>query len=293
MGGRVIFMISSHLKQRLLMSSISILGLFFCIYYSYTDYFKPVFILLNTGIASLALLEYYRLTQNKGFQPLIPFGIGSSIIYVIAVGWSLHHTHLGPLPAFILLGSFLLFFLQFFKQQNAPLGNLAITVFGIIYLTIPLSYGVRINYFFSPDAVEDGRVCLAYVLLVSKMSDVGAYFVGKILGKIKLAPLISPKKTIEGALGGLGASLLASLFFTLVFPHSFPLTIGQSFWLGLLIGILAQLGDLAESVLKRDAGVKDSSHLPGFGGILDMVDSLVFTLPLMYLMLQVYVIDHL
>ncbi len=282
---------SSQLKQRLLMSSIGTLGLFFCIYYSYTDYFKPIFILFNAAIISLALLEYYQLTQNKGFQPLVSLGIGSSIVYVIAVAWSTHHPQAGPLPAFILLGSFLLFFLQFFKQQNSPLGNLAITAFGIVYLTIPLSCGVRINYFFPPDALQDGRLCLAYVLLVSKMCDVGAYFVGKILGKTKLAPLISPKKTLEGALGGLGAALLTSLFFTFLFPTALPLTIGQSFWLGIVIGILAQLGDLAESVLKRDAGVKDSSHLPGLGGILDMVDSLVFTLPLMYLMLQMYVIN--
>lgn len=281
---------SSQLKQRLLMSSIGTLGLFFCIYYSYTDYFKPIFILFSAAMISLALLEYYHLTQNKGFQPLVYLGIGSSIVYVIAVAWSTHHLHAGPLPAFILLGAFLLFFLQFFKQQSAPLGNLAVTVFGIIYLTIPLSYGLRINYFFPPDAMQDGRVCLAYVLLVSKMGDVGAYVVGKILGKIKLAPLISPKKTLEGALGGLGASVLTSIFFTFFFPTSLPLTIGQSFWLGIVIGILAQLGDLAESVLKRDAGVKDSSHLPGLGGILDMVDSLVFTLPLMYLMLQMHVL---
>ncbi len=288
-------MMSSQFKQRLLMGSLGIVGLFICIYYSYLSLFKPIFILLNAGVISLALLEYYHLAQHKGFQPLTTLGISCSIVYIASFIFSLHHATLAALPSLILLGSFLLFFLMFFNQRIPPLGNLAVTLFGIVYLTIPLSCSIRINYFFSPGALEDGRLWLAYVLIISKMNDIGAYFFGKTLGKTKLAPTISPKKTLEGALGGMITALMTSILFAIFFPTSaipaaFKITLGQSIWLSLLLSLFAQLGDLAESLLKRDAGVKDSSHLPGLGGLLDIVDSLVFTLPLMYLLLQMHLV---
>jgi phosphatidate cytidylyltransferase len=285
-------MISKQFKQRLLISIFGILALIFSIYYSYTPVFKPIFILLNAGVISFALKEYYHLAQNKGFQPLMTVGILSSIFYVIALSLSFHRPSLTELSSLILLLSLLVLFLIGFKQQSSALGNLAITLFGIGYLTIPLSCALRINYFFPTHVLEDGRLWLAYVLVVSKTTDIGAYFCGKILGKTKLAPFISPKKTIEGAIGGAGAALVTSLIFTLLASHLavFNMTWSQSIWVGLTISILAQLGDLAESLLKRDAGVKDSSHLPGLGGMLDIVDSLVFTLPLVYLFLEMHVI---
>ncbi len=283
---------TNQFKQRLLISSLGIVGLFISIYYSYTSFFKPVFVLLNAGIISLALIEYYHLARNKGFQPLITLAIGCSTAYLIAFALSFHHPLLSGLPFLILLLSLLLCFLAFFNQPATSLGNVAITVFGIGYLTLPLSCVLGINYFFPPHAVEDGRLWLGYVLLTSKMTDIGAYFCGKIFGKTKLAPFISPKKTIEGAIGGAGATLITSVIFTLFASNLavFKMTWIQSIWIGLTITILAQLGDLAESLLKRDAGVKDSSSLPGLGGMLDIVDSLVFTLPLMYLFLQMRIV---
>jgi phosphatidate cytidylyltransferase len=279
-------------KQRLLISSLGILGFAISIYLSYTSFFKPIFVLLNAGIISLALMEYYNLARHKGFQPHTAFGVGSSIAYIIALSMSLHNPSFATFPSFVLLASLLLLFLLFFKQQSSSLGNMAITLFGIGYLTIPLSCALRINYFFPPNALEDGRLWFAYVLLTSKMTDIGAYFSGKIFGKRQLAPSISPKKTIEGAVGGIVSAVLMSLIFTFFVSHlaSFKMTLLQSIWIGFFISILAQLGDLAESLLKRDAGVKDSSRLPGLGGILDIVDSLVFTLPLMYLLLEMHVV---
>ncbi|WP_068468964.1 phosphatidate cytidylyltransferase [Candidatus Protochlamydia phocaeensis] len=282
---------TSHFRQRLIMSSIGITLLAFTIYFSNHPLFKPFFILLNAAIIGLALIEYYRLAEHKGFQPLIALGVGTATAYVIASYFSLHHLHLQTLPTLTLFGSLILFFAAFFNRQQNPLANLAVTFFGLAYLAIPLSCGLRINYFFSSETLNDGRLWLTYVLIVTKMTDVGAYFSGKIFGKTKLAPYISPKKTVEGAIGGTAAALITSFVFHLYFLHLHPLnilkiTLWQSIWLGLLISILSQFGDLAESILKRDAGVKDSNHLPGLGGVLDIVDSLVFTLPLMYLLLK-------
>lgn len=284
---------TKQFQQRLLFGSLGIVGFSLSIYYSYLPFFKPIFILLTIGVISVALGEYYHLTRNKGFQPSDASGIGISVIYAIALAASFHHPALNALPSLVLLFSFVVLFLAFFKQQTSALGNLAITLFGVIYLALPICCSLRINYFFPENALNDGRLWLAYVLLVTKMTDIGAYFCGKIMGKTKLAPTISPKKTIEGAFGGLAASLISSLVFALIASHVavFNITFFQSIWIGLLISVLAQLGDLSESLLKRDAGVKDSSHLPGFGGMLDIVDSLVFTLPLMYLLLKMEIVS--
>lgn len=280
---------TKHFKQRLVMSTLGILGLIISIYYSFNSFFKPFFILLNAGIISLALIEYYYLARNKGFQPATVFGVAISIFYIVILSVSLYNTKLAGFPPLVLLIFLFILFLIFFKHQPLALGNLAVTLFGIGYLTIPLSCALRINYFFPIHSLEDGRLWLAYVLITSKMTDIGAYFCGKILGKTKLAPSISPQKTLEGAIGGTGAALITTLIFTFFASQlsSFKMNLIQSIWFGFIISILAQLGDLAESLLKRDAGVKDSSHLPGLGGMLDIVDSLVFTLPLVYIFLQI------
>jgi phosphatidate cytidylyltransferase len=151
---------------------------------------------------------------------------------------------------------------------------------------------IRIAYFFSENSVNDGRWWLLYLLVVTKMTDTGGFFVGKKFGKEKLAPYISPKKTIEGALGGFLAGILSSvaiMFLASIFdPGAFGLTFAQSIWLGAGISLCAQIGDLSESLLKRDGGIKDSNQMPGLGGMLDIMDSLVFSTPLVYIFLKVY-----
>lgn len=203
---------TKHFKQRLLSSSIAIILLTFIIYYSQTPVFKPIFVFLNAAIISLALFEYYQLAQNKGFHPKLFLSIGCTLAYLVSLYFAQLTPTLHLLPSFVLLFSFALFFLAFFDVRSQSLGDLAITVFGFIYLAIPLAYATQLNYMLSSTAMIDGRPWLAYVIIVTKMTDVGAYIVGKTMGKHPLAPAISPKKTIEGALGGLGAAVLTSLF---------------------------------------------------------------------------------
>ena len=286
-------MISSQFKSRLTISFLAILTLIVCIYFSHNPFFKTVFILLATTVTCLSLNEYYQLAKQKDFQPLVAGGLGASIAYIGALTLSFHYPSLSSLPTLILLASLLLFFLPFFFQRGSLLGNLAVTVFGLVYITLPLACCLQINYFFPVS--QKGSIWLTYALIVSKITDTGAYFCGKGFGKTKLAPLISPKKTIEGAIGGMLAALLASVCFSLFATGakaSFSLPIGQSIFFGILFSVLAQVGDLAESLLKRDAGLKNSGHhLHGMGGWLDIVDSLIFTLPLMYLLLKMHVIQ--
>jgi phosphatidate cytidylyltransferase len=138
----------------------------------------------------------------------------------------------------------------------------------------------------------DGRWWLVYLLVVTKITDIGAYFIGRLWGKRRLAPVLSPKKTIEGAFGGFICAILGSLAMVYIGQEfagkSFPLHPSDALWLGIVIGIFGQIGDLAESLLKRDAAAKDSNTLPGLGGILDMLDSLIFTAPIVYFYLRWY-----
>lgn len=273
---------STQLKQRLIFGSLAFIAMLVSIYFSHDEFFRPIFIGLIAGFISLALWEYYQLAQHKGDQPLILLGLTSSVAYIVSVYLGLKEPELSFLPHLILFLTLFFSFLAFFNKQPNPLNSLAASLFGLAYLTIPLAFILKINYFSYQTPGDDGRLWLLYVLVVSKMTDVGAFAIGKTFGKTKLIPHISPKKTVEGAIGGLIAAVITGLFLNFFLPISFWLNI----CLSMIISILAQFGDLAESVLKRDAGVKDSSHIPGLGGILDIVDSLVFPLPFMYFVLK-------
>lgn len=281
-------MMTAHFKQRLKTSYWITFLLVIIIYFSQHFIGKSLFLFSIGLITGSALLEYYQLAQQKAIQPFSAFGclfamLAPFVLYESFIsheGWN-----------FMVLFLFVIFglsFFYFFKRKQNALANLAVTFFGYIYLVLPLSLIVIFTYFPHLQTLEDGRLWLSYILVVTKMTDVGAYFIGKIFGKTKLLPLISPNKTIAGAWGGLGFSILASFLFYKLFSHlSFApgFTLAKSLWVGISISILAQIGDLAESLFKRDADKKDSSSLPGLGGILDMIDSLCFTLPFFYFLL--------
>ena len=148
---------------------------------------------------------------------------------------------------------------------------------------------IKIVLFFPGEGVFEGRWWFLYLLLVTKASDVGGFILGSIIGKHKLAPHVSPGKTIEGALGGFALSFIISIFLFYwwgIRESWMSITLLDAISLGILLPIIGQIGDLAESLLKRDAKVKDSSSLPGMGGFLDMVDSLLFTIPVLYIFLK-------
>ena len=274
---------------RLTVSSIGTLFLILLVYYSHTPWVCPLFASIVAAITAASLWEYYHIAKVKGYRPLTMTGIIGGIAYCLALYTSLLSPLSTSLPFVVLWITFLLSFLFFFFRGSDPhpMGNLAITIFGLIYLALPLGCALTINFYFLDAPIQDGRLWLIYVLAVSKMTDIAAYFTGKTIGKHPLAPHLSPNKTIEGALGGMLFSIAASI----AFPHFFSSTqfylpLSHSIGMGIFIGIMAQVGDLAESLLKRDAGVKDSNTLPGLGGMLDIVDSVIFTLPLVYFYLH-------
>lgn len=281
----------SHTRQRVVISLFIVILLVSIISFSSLPWMKPIVALFVAAIVGTSLWEYYQIAKAKGMLPLVSLGVTAALLYVFSIYAVIEHPPLALLPKVVLAVSFLLLFLYFFITEREPLVNLAITIFGLAYLALPLGLLLKINYFFPEGSNQHGQAWLYFLLLVTKLTDTGGFFVGKYFGKRKLAQHISPKKTIEGAVGGLFFALIASILIPLLanFVNGqtvIQLTFLQSIYLGLGIGILGQIGDLGESLLKRDAGVKDSNHLPGLGGILDMVDSLVFTTPLVYFFMQ-------
>lgn len=277
------FSANQNFLNRLLFGILAALFVLVAIFFSGHPYFRPVFVLITAAIIGMALWEYYQLTIAKGFRPLVKIGITFSVLYAICIYLETQWDFAAPLPTIVLGAALLIGFLHDFRKNKESIGNLATTVFGIVYLAVPLSCLITIVYSYP----QKGRLWLLYLLLVTKITDTGAYFVGKLFGRSPLAPEISPKKTWEGAAGGFITAVVTSYLFShLLHPFKLHLPLMESLLLGGFISIFAMLGDLSESLLKRDAGIKDSNNIPGLGGALDVVDSLIFTTPLMCLYLK-------
>lgn len=278
----------------------------FLIYFAQKGSIFPwIFTSVVALIAAIALWEYYQLGKKKGLDPAVRLGMISAICYVFAVflkttsGYpptSIFQSFIYHLPEVILGLAFFACFIHYTFQNISPLLNIPITYLGIVYIGVPMGLLVRITYFFlfglQIDLYSKGIWWLVYLILVTKSADMGGYFVGRFFGRHKLAAKVSPNKTYEGAIGGLISSIVVSIVIYLLgekYGQAFAnVTIWQVMGLGFLVGIFGQLGDLAESLLKRDAGVKDSNKIPGIGGMLDMIDSLLLTAPVVYLFLRIY-----
>ena len=246
--------------------------------------------------AALGAHEYYNIARAAGHEPFA--GAGAALAGLVPI--VLHARRLalfgGDLAATAILVLLLVFAASIWKRWpgGKPLGAVAITAFGVAYAGVTLGYGYLLRY--HPYAVgrPAGASLLALPLILTWTSDIGAYFVGRALGRRKLIPAVSPGKTVAGAVGALVACMLVAWGYqrwvlvpqaTLALRPIVPaLAASGALLFGLIISVAAQVGDLAESLIKRESGVKDSSHLiPGHGGVLDRLDSLFFVLPVAYL----------
>lgn len=227
---------------------------------------NPWFSLLVVAVAILCGYEFYRMVTHSNQQPLTYFGL----FWVLLLVLSPYCPNINVAPVLITLAVVLpLAWFVYRQSKEKAFNSWAWTVAGILYVGWMLSYWVKIGLF------DEGRNLVLLAILTTIATDIGAFFIGRTWGKHQLSPVISPKKTWEGAIGGfLSAILVCSIFGMLLFSS---LDYWQIALLGCLISIFAQLGDLVESLLKRNAGVKDSGRLiPGHGGVLDRIDSHVF-----------------
>lgn len=176
---------------------------------------------------------------------------------------------------FVIIIAFLLLIITVISKNAFTFDDASFLMLSAIYI------GVAFYYFFHTRDSEAGLLTILFVLITIWVTDSGAYFVGRALGKRKLWPEISPNKTIEGFFGGIGSALIVAAIFYFLTDIDFNLW--QILIVGLMISVFGQLGDLVQSAYKRHYGVKDSGNiLPGHGGILDRFDSLIFVLPILH-----------
>lgn len=233
-----------------------------------------IFSLLIGTVALFALWEFFSL-----YLPETHSTLAKSLSCLIA-SLLLMAMHKG-LPEILtvgLLGIVSIILAGFFIAPKTTKERLPVSVayiFGILYVGLLLGYYVLLRNF------EHGVALVFFAIIVTWLSDTGGFFIGKSLGKHSLAPTLSPKKTIEGLLGGVLFSVVGAVICQFTFAPFFSL--GQCVILGVCLALLGALGDLAESAIKRSVNVKDSGTIiPGHGGVLDRVDSLLFTGPAMY-----------
>lgn len=289
--------LSTPLVQRVVFGSVTASLLLVALFFSTDPRFGFFFPLVIISLSFFALKEYFLIAKAKGLYPLEKLAIATAITYLLAAYFSAATPAAYILPGAVAWIAFAFAFAYYFIYGSAPLPNLAATMFGIVYIVFPLGYGIAINYFPSLQAGLDSRFWLLYLLIVAKASDMAAYFVGRKVGRHALCPYLSPNKTWEGALAGATAAIAASVIIHLcgnVFTEGQShLTLFTAIWLGAAIGLLAAFGDLAESLLKRDSNLKDSNKfMPGIGGFLDMLDSLLFAAPALYFLLRSGVLDN-
>ncbi len=257
----------------------------------FSDYFpvKTILVLFVAALAGIGVWEYASLAKAKQLRPAVNAMVVVAVCEVFAFFAAHKLIVFSQMPAIVLCVGALAFFLLHFKDVSDAVLHVAVEFFGVCYVAVPLSFMLAILYPISSGGESwDGRWWLVYLIFVTKITDVAAYFVGRLWGKVKLAPLLSPKKTVEGAIAGfIGAVLCSILMSYLIDSPLFHLPMTSAVILGMCIGLVGEVGDLAESLLKRDAVVKDSNDLPGLGGILDMVDSLLLTAPIVYFYLKV------
>jgi phosphatidate cytidylyltransferase len=250
----------------------------------------PLAILLSIA-AALAAWEYGRLAEGAGARPMTPWLVTLAALVPLAV----HAARLGlwvPPVSLVALFVPLLLSVALWTRGSAgkPMEAVSTTLVGIWYTGGMLSFVYALRYHRFAIGDEAGALLVFLPVALTWVCDTGAYAVGRLVGKRKLMPSVSPGKTVAGAVGGVVVTAVgawAYVAFVLGPRTGLGLSLPAALLLGVVVAIVAQVGDLVESMLKREAGVKDSSRLiPGHGGVLDRTDSLLFSIPVAYVLLD-------
>jgi len=282
-------------KKRVITAIPLLLILIGVIYFS--DQAPILFFLVGNVFVGLGLREFMRMTGGIKSMGIIGGICLFSSVFISAVGRDALPPHLfvfvgkgwGDAVLFAIIAGLFIYQATRRNDDNAII-RISATLTGIMYVAWLFAFLPLINYYHfnipAPSNGGDGRFYVFFLVLVVKVNDSAAYYIGSKWGQHKLIPRISPGKTIEGAIGGVlagGLSAPAAKYLFSLDRLSWP----AALTLGLVLGATAVMGDLAESLLKRSAGRKDSGQtLPGMGGILDLLDSLFFTAPLLYLYMK-------
>ncbi|WP_238882581.1 phosphatidate cytidylyltransferase [Clostridium sp. YIM B02551] len=226
------------------------------------DYLKY----FTIALSAVGLYEFYKTLKVKEFNPIIPAG------YVLLILFYLFNNNFEILMYIIIISSFILLCIPIIDLKVTFI-DVALTLLGFIYV------GVFFSFIYLVNKKPGGEFLVWLIFIGSWLCDTSAYYAGRLFGKHKLIPKVSPKKTIEGSIGGLiGASVFCGLFGIFVQGYFTEVQLYHYFIIGALCGVFSQFGDLVASSIKRYAGIKDYSNLiPGHGGILDRFDSILFS----------------
>ncbi len=229
--------------------------------------------LLVSVFIVLGLYEFFNMLEKKEISIYKYFGIGIGAVIPLSIVFRFEPTRSWEM-LFIVVALLFLILMQFRRRENSGVVvSISTTIFGILYVSWFMSFLIKIRY------LAGGLGLFFTIIFITKSGDIGAYLIGSRFGKTTLIPRISPNKSLEGSIAG----LLFSIAGALACRGLLKLPYMHAALLGVLFGILGQLGDFSESLIKRDCQVKDSgSLLPGMGGVLDLVDSLIFTAPAFY-----------
>ena len=254
---------TQQLTNRLLVSAILVAVSIYTIFYAPAWFF----FLVIEGFVLLGVNEFLSLAEKKGIVINRVLGLFFGSLFPLSYYF--------PAESLIFVTACLTLFVFNFhrKLREQALVSTAVTVFGLVYVAWFFSFLMKIRY------LPNGAEWVFYTISIVKLGDAAAYFFGKAFGRTKLAQHISPQKSIEGTAAGCLVTVLASVLSKNYLPH---VDITHLWVMGMAAGLLGALGDLAESLIKRDVGVKDSGNLPGLGGILDVLDSLLLTIPFVY-----------
>ena len=248
------------------------------------------FAILISVASAIAAHEFYKLAIASGSVPLW----GHGVLLSASIPLFAYARVLGlwvPNVSILMLVVLELFAVSLWLRGagGKPLEVVGITLLGVLYTGGMMSFAFALRYHPYAIGAAAGSVLVALPFILTWVTDIGGYTFGRMIGGKKLMPSISPGKTIAGALGGLIAAVIAAVLyerFALRPASQLGMLLQGTILFAVLVSVAGQIGDLVESMLKREAGVKDSSHLiPGHGGMLDRIDSLLFTLPVSYALL--------
>lgn len=248
----------------------------------------PLFIFIFLGglplkifvafLSVIGMYEFYHATRAKGVKPIISVG------YIMLIVYYALNNDLNILSSLLVIGVFISLIIPVFNLKRSFI-DIGISILGFIYV------GVFFSFIYLVSAKEQGQYYVWLIFIASWMTDTAAYYAGSFFGKHKLCPEISPKKTIEGSIGGLlGSAVCCTLFGAIISDFTTVMPIYHFLIIGLLCGGLSQLGDLVASSIKRYVGIKDYSNLiPGHGGILDRFDSIIFSAVVIFYYLTIFI----
>ncbi len=258
-----------------------------------------VFYLMVLVLVLGGLVEYFRLFHEPGYRQYRRFTYGLGLVYITSLflptlGFDAPWLRgLDGVALAVLLIAIVAARIWRPLEGIRTLDEIVVTLFGFLYIAILFGFVAKILVLFNVDAPGNGagHFYVLYLLAVTKFTDMGAYAIGSLIGKHKMVPHVSPGKTWQGFGGAIFGACVASFGSLALFGEKIPLITGvHAGVLAVGLAIVAVLGDLAESILKRSVEIKDSGHkLPGIGGVLDLIDSVLFTAPVMYLYLKVLV----